>query len=501
MTWVPGDGHDDRMNGNAGRALIGALADVVMEADPVRTARVMDQLAGLSGPGWLRLDELARRPYWGQSPLDAVADWRSLLTAGGTLAGIAASMCRDGRVREAAVTLLAGLHAPVAVAALAVRVADWVPEVSSAAWAAVSARTRPEDAAAIIPVFLALRQRRRGRQAAARYLESIAEGPVATLEALAAARDRACTLWALQAQADRDLFTAEVLAARAMRDPDPVVALWCARSLADPSGELQARAALRLLGSARAGVRAFAAGHLRDDQLTRQALQELLLDRSGAVRSMARWRWRRQWGDPGPVYRSVLAGPSLPREIAAALQGLDEDHAHCLPGAAVPFLAHQSPRVRRAAACAVGRHASTDGILEHLVPLLLDSAGKVAAAALRHVRGHALPASVLASLDTAATPRSRRVALSIRQHSGTWDRIHADLTAISGQDPDLAEAARTDLLAWLQHGAATSYGKPSASQAAEIAALLATPELSDRQRREIAFVTGIRKPIAGSQPG
>ena len=117
------------------------------------------------------------------------------------------------------------------------------------------------------------------------------------------------------------------------------------------------------------------------------------------------------------------------------------------------------------------------------------------------MRGHALPASVLASLDTAATPRSRRVALSIRQHSGTWDRIHADLTAISGQDPDLAEASRPDLLAWLQHGAATSYGKPSASQAAEIAALLATPELSDRQRREIAFVTGIRKPIAGSQPG
>ncbi|HEX9536666.1 MAG TPA: hypothetical protein VGA04_00660, partial [Streptosporangiaceae bacterium] len=75
------------------------------------------------------------------------------------------------------------------------------------------------------------------------------------------------------------------------------------------------------------------------------------------------------------------------------------------------------------------------------------------------------------------------------------------LTAISGQDPDLAEAARTDLLAWLQHGAATSYGKPSASQAAGIAALLATPELSDQQRREIAFVTGIRKPTAGSQPG
>ena len=485
------------MNGGAGGVLANALIDAVAEADSVRTARVMDQLAELSGPGWLRLDELARRSYWGQSPFDAVADWLPLLAAGDALAGTAASMCRDGRIREMAVKLLAGLRTPVAAAALAVRVADWVPEVSSAAWAAVSARTGPRDAAAIIPVFLALGPRLRGRQAAARYLEGIAEGPAATLAALAAAEDRACRLWALQAQADRGLLTAEVLAAWAMRDRDPVVALWCARSLAGPAGELPALAGLRLLGSARAGVRAFTAGHLRDDQLTRQALQELLLDRSGAVRSVARWRWRRQRGDPSPVYLSVLAGSALARQVAAALQGLDDDHADCLPRAAVPFLAHRSPRVRLAAAQAVGRYAGTDRILEYLGALLLDNSGKVAAAALRYVGGRAVPASVLASLDAAGTPCSRRTALSIRQDAGTWARVLADLAAFSGQDPDLAEAARTDLLAWLQHGAATSYGKPSASQAADIARLLSTPKLSDRQRHEIAFVAGIREP---SQP-
>ena len=482
------------MSSGAGRVLADALVAAVAGADPVRTARVVGQLAGLSGPGWLRLDELARGPYWGQSPFDAVADWLPLLAAGGDLAGVAASMCRDGRIREAAVEHLVGRRAPAAAAALAVRVADWVPEVSSAAWAAVSARTGPKDAAAIIPVFLALGQRRRGRQAAARYLAGIAEGPAATLAALAAAEDRACRLWALQAQADRGLLTAGVLAAWAMRDRDPVVALWCARSLAGPAGQLPALDGLRLLGSARAGVRAFATGHLPDDQLTRQALQDLLLDKSGAVRSAARWRWRRQWGDPGPLYRSVLADPGPAGQIVAALQGLDEDHGDCLPGAAVPFLAHDSPRVRRAAAQAVGRNASADGVLEHLAPLLLDSSGMLAAAALRQVRGRAVAASVLASLVAAGTPRSRRVALSIRQDAGTWDRIHADLTALSGHDPDLADAARLDLLAWLQHGAATSYGQPSASQGADIARLLATPKLSSRQRRDIAFVAGIREP-------
>jgi hypothetical protein len=109
------------------------------------------------------------------------------------------------------------------------------------------------------------------------------------------------------------------------------------------------------------------------------------------------------------------------------------------------------------------------------------------------VRGLALPASVLASLDATGTHRSRQIALSIREHSGTWNRIHADLTAICGPDSDLAGAARTDLLAWLQHGAATSYGQPSASQAAEIAGLLATLMLGDQQRIQIAFVAGIRK--------
>jgi hypothetical protein len=67
------------MNGGAGRVLANALVDAVAEADPAGTARVMDQIAGLSGPGWLRLDQLARRPYWGQSPFDGVADWLALL--------------------------------------------------------------------------------------------------------------------------------------------------------------------------------------------------------------------------------------------------------------------------------------------------------------------------------------------------------------------------------------------------------------------------------------
>ena len=276
----------------AARALAESLAEAVNDANPDTAERVMTRLAGLDGRGWLRLDESARRAYWGQWPLGQVTGWRLQLAGDDSgLAAVAGSMWRDGRVREAAVAMLARTPGPVAGAALAVRTADWVPQVSSAAVAAALGRTGVEDAAVIVPIMLALRERRRGRQTADRYLAGLAEGPAETLAQLGRAGERSGQLWALDILAGRGLLGASELETRAMRDPDPVVALWCARQLAAPSGQLPAGAGPRLLGSARAAVRAFAAGHLADDLLPREVLRALLADRSGAVRSAARWRW------------------------------------------------------------------------------------------------------------------------------------------------------------------------------------------------------------------
>jgi hypothetical protein len=294
-------GHDERMKDTAGRALAEALDEAVDNADPGAAARVMTRLAGLDGRGWLRLDEWARRTYWGRSPLGQAAGWPGRLAAGA--------------------------------------------------------------------------------------------GP-------------------------------------------------------------------RLLGSARAVVRAFAAGHLADDLLPGELVRELLADRSGTVRPVARWRWTRRGLDPGPVYRELLTA-ALPRQVAAALEGLDDVGDSCLPAAALPFLTHSSPRVRCAAVHAVGRHSEPADIPARLAPVLRDESAKVVTAALRYLRGYRLPPGLLAGLDLAGTSRSRRTALAIRQGMGPWDRVQADLTAINGPDPDLAETGRTDLLAWLQHDAASTYGRPS----------------------------------------
>ena len=81
---------------------------------------------------------------------------------------------------------------------------------------------------------------------------------------------------------------------------------------------------------------------------------------------------------------------------------------------------------------------------------------------------------------------------ALRQRLGPWTRVHADLVAVNGQDLALAQAARTDLLAWLQHDAATTCGRPGPDQAAQLAELLGTSRLTDGQRHGVAFVAGIR---------
>lgn len=149
--------HHGQMGNTGQLALIRRLADAVARVSDADDRRlVMDELAVLSGAGWLRLDELARRPYWGMSPLDEIAGWARFAVPGAAAVEvIAAAMCRDGRIREAAVSRLAAVPGPAAASAVAVRVGDWVPEVRSAALAALQKRDDLADAAAVVPVLLA----------------------------------------------------------------------------------------------------------------------------------------------------------------------------------------------------------------------------------------------------------------------------------------------------------------------------------------------------------
>lgn len=494
--------HYDQMRTSVSKAkgLLEELAKAVTDpGDPAASAWVAERLATLSGPGWLSLDETARSPFWRESgsPLDRI----TVPPPGtGLLAAIAGSMSRDGRVREHAVRVLAESDEPVARAAIAVRVADWVVQVRSLACMAVFASFSADHAAAAVPVLLAVRERHRGRPPADEYLTRLSREPIPTVDALAAAGNRAGRRWALRVLADRGHLTVDRLARMAMHDPDPVIALWSARTVADEPGALSAVGG-RFLSSLRPGVRAFAIERLADDQLPEPELRRLLLDRSGAVRSAARWRWKQRFGDTAPVYREVLAASRDPsvrsRHISAALRGLSDDNADDLTALAVPYLAHGSPAVRWSAARAIGDRGAPDDIVLYLTPLLHDSSRKVATAAARHVRGWGVPAEIMAELE-AGTVVSRRIALSLRQYEGGWARVQADLRAMNDDDPAIAHSGHGDLLSWLRRGAASNYSTPPAEAVTDITRLLHASALTFRQRRTVAFAVGI--PGAASWP-
>ena len=493
--------------------LVGELASVVMHPAAERSASAMRALTGLRGDQRLRLDELSRRFTYasGDTSLARLTEW-PVSTVTDPVVAVAASMSRDGRTRERAVGWLAGMRGPVPAAAVAVRVDDWVPAVAAAATAAVARFDRVEELAVVVPVMLRLLHRRRGVHTALGYLQGVSSVPAETLLALTGQGERAGRVWVLGRCTTRALLTDADLLDRARGDRDPVLALWCAEHLLDgevspllaPGGD-RVGVAVQLLGSRRALVRAAALRRISDSALTQAVLEPLLLDGSGAVRTLARWRWTRAWAAPVAVYEQALtaaddggsvAGSSF---VAAALDGLEECSPEAAREYAVPLLAHPSPRVRAVAVRVVGRTVLRDlAPLEVLLPCLRDPSNRVVRAAVRYVRERAgqVPAGFLAELAVAEQSRDRVTALRLRQHLTTWERVRADLNALRDGDLQVVELARTDLLAWLHDDAARAYGGPTPDQAADIAAGLTQPGLTNQQRREIAFVTGLRPEAA-----
>lgn len=465
--------------------------DLLVGGDTGQSAVVRNGLARLDGRDWIRLDDAAR-PWFTGSPLAPIQDWPALLADPDLPGAVAGSMHQDGRVRQLAVQVLNPMPGPVPAAALAVRTADPVLPVRTGAWQGISSRTEPVELAAIVSVLLLLLDRRRSRHQAYAYLAGLAGGAPDLLVVLSGTGDRSTRLWALAALERRRLLTRSGLTARAERDPDPMVALWCARHLVTDD-RLPDGIAGRLFSSARAVVRAFAVTHAPAADLTPDRLQALLLDRSGAVRSVSQGRWTRLRGDPAPVYRAVLAtSGTTARRRAAALQGLDDLTSVDALDHAVALIADPSPRVRLIVAGIIGRRGTGDDLTRYLHRLLQDEASKVVTAAVKYSRrAGTVPAGTLDRLDRDGTARSRRIALSLRQSQGSWNRVEADLRAIGGDDAELAGQAGTDLGNWLQHGAATAYGRPAPDQARRLATLLQAPAVTAGHRQAISGLAGL----------
>jgi hypothetical protein len=480
------------------------LRDLAVIGSPSPDEPLRMSLGRFSGREWLRLDQAFRTGGTPERPQYPARHWRDRLEENPSLmVACAASMHSNGHLREYAVELLTRFDDPISSAFLAVRVSDWVRQVQVGAAAALLERTDLAHAQQALPILLAAEPRARATDFASTYRAVVANQDD-TVTHLVLHRDRATAVWAIARAEDRGHLSESVLLRLAERSADQVVSEMSARTLAARDGGPSPDAAQALLASPRATVRSAALEKLPPALLDDRRVIELVYDRSASVRLLARWRFRRSGGDPAATYLQALSRTSTDAQLVGSLLGWSETEApgRVDIGLVATYLSHHSPSVRRAAVITMGRRADRHQVIEAIVPMLEDPVRKVAAAALGQLKpyGLAVPPDTVERLMAGESSGGRRLALSVQQSHGGWERVTADLQAAAEGDPVLALAARSDLITWLIHDAATTRGRPNPDQAQSIAESLPHAGLDRRQQRSVAFHAGVHLREADEVP-
>jgi HEAT repeats len=387
------------------RALLTRLRTAQAVGPPQDRTAGLDALTRAPAPLLLLLDRHARpnpapdRPPAPERPADLL---RLLLD----------SLDARGRTREAAVGGLIACGGPLPAAALAIRAADWVPEVRARAAAALLTRTAPDEVAAAIRVLLGLGARSRARGLLAAY-RAVLSGPAhhRAVRALAADDDPAARRFGVELALDLGQYVRGDLLRTALHDRDPVCRRLCAQRLLD----LDPEQAGRLLWARSAGVRELAVAALPAD-VPATRLAAPLADRARMVRAQARWKLYQREEPPAEVYRRQLRkavkSDAAPRLLSGLAAGLGECGE--APDAALlaRLLTDPRPLVRRAAARGVGRLAKPYELVPLLGPLANDPDQGVAREvfeALSRVP-HEVPPETLWIGRTRTEPAVRRLA-------------------------------------------------------------------------------------------
>lgn len=467
------------------------LRDLAEIGSPAPDEPIESTLTRLTGRQWLRLDQSFRSGSSWERPGRPAVEWRQRLTESPSLVVIgAASMHADGHLREEALDQLKYIEDPLAAAFVALRATDWVVPVRRAAAAALLDRARLGDAWLALPVVWAGESRVRATGLAETYATALGRSDEAVM-ALATHPDRTTALWAIAVAEPRGLLAEDFLLRLAQKSEDQVVSERCARTLASRAGGPSPSAARELLESPRSTLRWTALEKLPVHSLDEGRLAQMAYDRSASVRLLARWRLHRVGRDPEQVYDVALSGATTDAQVIGCLLGWSEVESPASVDVErfTPYLNHGSAGVRRAAVMAIGRRGDRQQVVEQLLPKLEDPTRKVAAAALRQLKPHgiAVPRETIERLAAGDNPGGRRLALSVRQNSGGWERVAADLEAAAGADALLASSARADLSSWLSNGAAGTRGVPTSEQAAAMSRALPVSGLDSGQQRLIAF--------------
>ncbi len=411
---------------------------------------------------WRNLDLAARRLWWDIPDWARTARERISLGDPSVLALVVASFHPTGYVREAAVARLGEVDDPAAIQALALRAADWVPQVRERARAALVQRVSSsvESLMSIGPLAVLFADREQGAWLFAHLEESAARLDDSGLRHLLTARDwrlrRVAYLIALR---DRRLGRVELMDAAA-HDGDLVIRVQCAdQAIRDAVATDQVTEVRSLADSGTAAVRAAAVSALARAGRVDVA-QTALEDRNPMVREIAQAAVRRAGADPAQRYRDLVSATNPPDPAAVA--GLGETGTKTDAALIGLSLQHPVPRGRVEAVRALRRLSSVD--LSTLVGMIDDPSPAVTrqvVATLAPYAGDIDAERLGVLLAEKQDPHVRTAAYRLLRARGLWTRLLTDLELYDDPDDDLRTRARGDLFGWLDREAATAYVTPT----------------------------------------
>ncbi|WP_217624583.1 hypothetical protein [Streptomyces sp. TRM64462] len=334
---------------------------------------------GAAAPGdWLALDAGVREAPWQRSVY--FPEQRHVVPLPADLAQadesrLALALChRDGRIREAAVTLAE--RYPGLLPLVVIRCADWAEPVRRRARHLLRQALDADAVVGLAALMLRVGRRDRGAFGVELLSQVVSSAPRGRLDVLFTDPDRAVRRFAYRLAVEHGRLGPGELALVAGRDPDIVVQEVCSTAAltalrdAGPLDEvigplLAARGSL----ARSAGV----TGLRRAGQP--QRAEPFLADRSALVRACARYVVRQHGGDPASWYRERCRSADGPAAAPGVVIGLAECGHRGDAELLRPLLAHPAGRVRARAVAGLRALDATDTRL--LLPLLDDPAARV----------------------------------------------------------------------------------------------------------------------------
>ncbi|MEV5302273.1 HEAT repeat domain-containing protein [Amycolatopsis methanolica] len=341
---------------------------------------------------------------------------------------------------------------------LAIRAADWVPQVRERARRECLRHLfrDPMTAVDLFPFACLLRPRAQGE-----WLAETLEGMLRTPEIRSAALASPGPLTRRAVYGSGHADVGELTAG--LLDTDLKIRLTCADALAG-STDPEVLRLLRTSGTAALRTRAIRG--------PADALPALA-DPASLVRAYAQFILRRAGEDPAPQYRELVTTAASPGAVA----GLGETGTEADGAVLLPLLADPRPKVRAETVRAL-RHLRVLPV-DRLAPLLGDPSPRVARQVVLALRGCATEideAALRRMLDPGQPGHRRRNAFQLLSARDTWTRLALDLRLLLGPNEPLRETAHSDLRNWFAHGSATTYTAPGGERAAELRDLLSRAE-------------------------